>query len=113
MTSARVLKDKLVWDHDGLGWPNRDKSQFVDAGGLRWHVQTAGNGPVMLLIHGTAAATHSWGGLLPLLAARYTVVAPDLPGHGFTVRTELADVGLVTALEPIIHPDVHRPQFSD
>ncbi len=84
MTSARVLKDKLVWDRDGLDWPNRDKSQFVDAGGLRWHVQTAGSGPVMLLIHGTAAATHSWGGLLPLLAARYTIVAPDLPGHGFT-----------------------------
>ena len=84
MTSARVLKDKLVWNRDGLNWPNRDKSQFVDADGLRWHVQTAGSGPVMLLIHGTAAATHSWGRLLPLLAAHYTIVAPDLPGHGFT-----------------------------
>ena len=84
MTSRRVLNDKLVWDRDGLGWPNRDLSRFVDAGGLCWHVQTAGSGPVLLLIHGTAAATHSWGGLLPLLAQRYRVVAPDLPGHGFT-----------------------------
>jgi len=84
MTSARVLQDKLKWDSDGHAWPNRDLSQFVDAGGLCWHVQTAGSGPVLLLIHGTAAATHSWGGLLPLLARRYRVVAPDLPGHGFT-----------------------------
>jgi magnesium chelatase accessory protein len=84
MTSARVLKDKLVWERDSQAWPNRDKSRFVDAGGLTWHVQMAGSGPVMLLIHGTAAANHSWGGLLPLLATRYTVIAPDLPGHGFT-----------------------------
>ncbi|MGB5734001.1 MAG: alpha/beta fold hydrolase BchO [Thiohalocapsa sp.] len=84
MTSARVLKDKLAWDRDSQAWPNRDKSRFIEAGGLTWHVQIAGSGPVMLLIHGTAAANHSWGGLLPLLAARYTIVAPDLPGHGFT-----------------------------
>jgi magnesium chelatase accessory protein len=38
----------------------------------------------MLLIHGTGAATHSWRRLLPLLAADFTVIAPDLPGHGFT-----------------------------
>jgi magnesium chelatase accessory protein len=84
MTSAKVLNDKLVWDRDGRVWPNRELSRFVDAGGLKWHVQVAGSGPVMLLIHGTAAATHSWGGVLPLLAKRFTVVAPDLPGHGFT-----------------------------
>ncbi|MGB5830746.1 MAG: alpha/beta fold hydrolase BchO [Thiohalocapsa sp.] len=84
MTTARVLNDKLIWDRDGRNWPNRDKSRFIDAGGLVWHVQIAGSGPVMLLIHGTAATTHSWGGLLPLLAQRYCIVAPDLPGHGFT-----------------------------
>lgn len=38
----------------------------------------------MLLLHGTGAATHSWRALGPLLAERFTVVAPDLPGHGFT-----------------------------
>jgi magnesium chelatase accessory protein len=84
MTSAKVLNDKLVWQTDGVSWPNRDASRFVEAGGLTWHVQVAGSGPVMLMLHGTSAATHSWGGLLPLLAERFTVVAPDLPGHGFT-----------------------------
>jgi magnesium chelatase accessory protein len=38
----------------------------------------------LLLVHGTGAATHSWRDLAPLLARRFSVVAPDLPGHGFT-----------------------------
>ncbi|MGI4976648.1 MAG: alpha/beta fold hydrolase BchO [Janthinobacterium lividum] len=72
------------WDVAGRDWPNRAHSRFVDAGGLRWHVQVLGEGPVLLLLHGTGAATHSWRALAPLLARRFTVVAPDLPGHGFT-----------------------------
>lgn len=51
---------------------------------MRWHVQRMGAGPTVLLVHGTGAATHSWRGLAPLLADRFEVVAPDLPGHGFT-----------------------------
>lgn len=67
------------------GWPNREASRFVAAGGFRWHVQVMGSGPAVLLLHGTGAATHSWRGLAPLLAqAGFTTVAPDLPGHGFT-----------------------------
>ncbi len=74
----------LDWERDGADWPNREASRFVDAGGLRWHVQVAGHGPVLLLLHGTGAATHSWRALLPRLAGHFTVVAPDLPGHGFS-----------------------------
>ena len=74
----------LSWPRDGHDWPNRDASRFVSASGLRWHVQVAGSGPVLLLLHGTGAATHSWRDLAPLLARHFTVVAPDLPGHGFT-----------------------------
>jgi magnesium chelatase accessory protein len=43
-----------------------------------------GSGPILLLVHGTGASTHSWRALAPLLAHDFTVVAPDLPGHGFT-----------------------------
>jgi magnesium chelatase accessory protein len=74
----------LEWSKDGGDWPNRDASVFVEAAGLRWHVQRMGAGPALLLSHGTGAATHSWRGLLPLLAQRFSVIAPDLPGHGFT-----------------------------
>jgi magnesium chelatase accessory protein len=65
-------------------WPNHAASRFVEAAGLRWHVQRAGVGPPLLLVHGTGASTHSWRDVLPLLAARYSVIAPDLPGHACT-----------------------------
>ena len=51
---------------------------------MRWHVQVMGSGPPLLLLHGTGAATHSWRDLMPMLAQDFTVIAPDLPGHGFT-----------------------------
>lgn len=85
---------KPEWTTAGRDWPNRDASRFVTAAGLRWHVQEAGEGPVALLLHGTGAATHSWAGLLPLLARRFRVVAPDLPGHGFTDTPDRTDLSL-------------------
>jgi magnesium chelatase accessory protein len=75
---------RLLWERDGRDWPNRAASRFVTARGLRWHIQVMGDGPVLLLLHGTGASTHSWRALASLLAPRFTVVAPDLPGHGFT-----------------------------
>lgn len=84
----------LDWQRDGADWPNRKASRFVAAGGLLWHVQTMGHGPVLLLLHGTGASTHSWRDLMPLLAAHFTVVAPDLPGHGFTPKAAGAGMSL-------------------
>lgn len=80
------MSSRPDWATDGRDWPNRDYSRFVEAGGVRWHVQVMGTGPVLLLLHGTGAATHSWRDILSLLATDFTVVAPDLPGHGFTAR---------------------------
>ena len=74
----------LVWSRDGARWPHRGASRFVSAAGIDWHVQDMGEGSPVLLIHGTGAATHSWRGLLPILAKRHRVIAIDLPGHGFT-----------------------------
>lgn len=74
----------LVWSRDGGDWPNREASAFVEAAGIRWHVQRMGEGPPLLLLHGTGAATHSWRGMMPILARQFAVIAPDLPGHGFT-----------------------------
>lgn len=78
------MSERLIWSRDGLDWPNREASRFVDAGGLTWHVQVKGCGPVILLVHGTGASTHSWRDVFPRLALTHTVVAMDLPGHGFT-----------------------------
>ena len=76
----------LDWDRDGQNWPNREASRFVEASGIKWHVQEMGEGPLLLLLHGTGAATHSWRGLVPLLTPHFRLLAIDLPGHGFTER---------------------------
>jgi magnesium chelatase accessory protein len=72
------------WARDGADWPNRAFSRFVNAGDLTWHVQIMGQGPCVFLAHGTGAATHSWRDLAPCLAAHFSVIGVDLPGHGFT-----------------------------
>ncbi len=65
-------------------WPFRAVSQTIACAPHRWHVQVVGSGPTLLLLHGAGGATQSWRGLAPLLAERYRVVMPDLPGQGFT-----------------------------
>lgn len=85
---------RLDFKRDGADWPLREASRFVEAGGLRWHVQELGAGPPALLIHGTAASTHSWRGLSPLLAKNFRLLAPDLPGHGFTSSQRRPDLSL-------------------
>lgn len=82
------MSSGLDWSKDGADWPNRQASSFVGAGGLTWHIQRMGSGPQLLLVHGTGASTHSWAGLMPLLATRYSILAMDIPGHGFTSLPE-------------------------
>jgi len=99
------MADAPHWEREGRDWPNRACSRFVSAGGLRWHVQTMGRGPALLLLHGTGAATHSWRDLAPWLAQDFTVVAPDLPGHGFTgmpPASGLSLPGMASALAALL-----------
>ncbi|MEO8258797.1 MAG: alpha/beta hydrolase [Acidobacteriota bacterium] len=52
------------------------------ADGVTLQYLTAGSGPAIVLLHGYAETSHMWTPLIPTLAARFTVVAPDLPGIG-------------------------------
>jgi pimeloyl-ACP methyl ester carboxylesterase len=55
--------------------------------GHRVSYRTAGDGgPVVLLIHGIVGCAEQWDQVMPLLAERYTVVAPDLLGHGQSAK---------------------------
>ena len=102
----------LDWARDGADWPNRHLSRFVEAGRMRWHVQEAGEGPVILLLHGTGASTHSWRSLWPLLLPHGRLIAMDLPGHGFTSRpADLSLNGMAEAVGTLVgtlgvQPDV-------
>jgi pimeloyl-ACP methyl ester carboxylesterase len=48
--------------------------------------RTAGDGPVVVLVHGMAGCSHTWRYVVPALARRFTVVAPDLLGHGASAK---------------------------
>jgi magnesium chelatase accessory protein len=80
------LYPTMQWANHRQAWPHAQNSQFVQAGGIQWHVQIMGQGPVLLLLHGTGSGSFSWRGLMPLLSAHFQVIAPDLPGHAFTSR---------------------------
>lgn len=95
----------LDWATDGADWPNRAASRFLEAAGMRWHVQVMGAGPALLLLHGTGAATHSWRDVMPKLAGTYTVVAMDLPGHAFTQppsKNSLSLPGMAAAVAALL-----------
>lgn len=48
--------------------------------------RSAGSGPVVVLVHGIAGSSATWEPLMPLLADHYTVIAPDLLGHGSSAK---------------------------
>ncbi|MEV4319378.1 alpha/beta fold hydrolase [Actinocrispum sp. NPDC049592] len=50
--------------------------------GYRRAYRMAGSGPAILLIHGISDNSATWAPILPALSSRYTVIAPDLLGHG-------------------------------
>ena len=97
-TERLNLGDRLQWEIDGRDWPNRNNSRFVNAAGLRWHVQQFGSAPddvpVIVLLHGTGSSSHSWRDVAPLLAKRFSVIVMDLPGHAFTTMPPNAEQSL-------------------
>jgi pimeloyl-ACP methyl ester carboxylesterase len=57
-------------------------SRTANVSGITFHYLTAGQGPTVLLLHGYAETSRMWKLIIPQLAARFTVIAPDLPGIG-------------------------------
>ena len=88
------LYPTMQWAQYANRWPHAACSQFVQAGGIRWHVQTMGSGPCLLLLHGTGSGSFSWRGLMPLLSPHFKIIAPDLPGHAFTSRGPVGSLSL-------------------
>jgi len=83
------------------------------APGVRIHYRRLGSGPGMVLLHGFPETGHMWRKVMPALADRFTVVAPDLRGYGdsdrpaggYDKRTMAADVAeliRVLGLAPVM-----------
>lgn len=57
-------------------------SRTADVDGVELHYLTAGHGPAVIVLHGFAETALMWKPIMPVLAERFTVIAPDLPGIG-------------------------------
>ena len=57
-------------------------SRTSQVNGVELHYLTAGHGPAVILLHGYTQTSRMWRPIIPLLAAKFTVIAPDLPGIG-------------------------------
>src|SRR6202045_5452239 len=62
--------------------PDVIASRVSQAGGVKLHYLTAGHGPAVILLHGYTQTSRMWRPIIPLLAGKFTVIAPDLPGIG-------------------------------
>ena len=62
------------------------KASKIEIDGDSVAYRVGGSGPVLLLIHGLAGSSQTWARVLPLLAERFTVLAPDLLGQGQSDR---------------------------
>jgi pimeloyl-ACP methyl ester carboxylesterase len=60
--------------------------RYVSIHGHEVGYRMEGEGPVILLIHGIAGSSSAWRDVMPELARRYTVIAPDLIGHGQSAK---------------------------
>jgi len=57
-------------------------SKTAETDGIQLHYLTAGHGPAVILLHGYTQTSRMWRPIIPLLAEKFTVIAPDLPGIG-------------------------------
>lgn len=71
---------------------NNTYYRTVNAGGLKIFYREAGpeDAPVLLLLHGYPTSSHMFRNLIPILSTTYRVIAPDLPGFGFSDAPERA-----------------------
>src|SRR5262245_26961034 len=62
----------------------RPPSRFVEVDGLRVHYRDEGQGPPLVLLHGSNSSLFTWEGWTRELSRSFRVISLDLPGHGLT-----------------------------
>jgi len=84
--SEQTLEKKDV----RAGWPEGGEAlgeyEEVELHGHTIGFQAAGSGPVLVLLHGITSTAEAWREVMPRLAERYTVIAPDMIGHGRSAK---------------------------
>lgn len=80
----------------------RIDSRMAKIDNVELHYLTAGRGPAVILLHGFAETSRMWRPIIPLLAEKFTVIAPDLPGIGdSSIPTDNAEIDMITSARRI------------
>lgn len=87
---SRENADELLTD---------DTSKWVEIDGVSVHYKEQGSGPALVLLHNSAMWQGVWDDWAPLLAGRFRVIRPDLPGFGATGPTAAQDYSMDTLTE--------------
>ena len=92
----------MNWDSQKADWPFAEYCRFIRTRPHEWFVQQQGEGPLILLLHGAGASSHSFHHLIPFLTDKHSVLAFDLPGHGFTKVGSRSRLGLDLIAQDIL-----------
>ena len=82
MTAAELSRQDAL----GADVPGFDALGEMVLHGHRVFYRSAGSGPVIVLVHGITSTSATWAKVLPYLAEQFTVIAPDLLGHGESAK---------------------------
>lgn len=92
MLLTQIIPTVLEWLHAG---------EFFIHRGHRIFFRRAGHGPALLLLHGFPTASWDWVKLWEPLATRFTLIAPDMMGYGFSAKPPLHDYRIADEAELI------------
>lgn len=85
--------------------PKGFTSGYETIDGVKLHYVKGGSGPLVYLVHGFGQTWYEWNRLMPELAKRFTVVAPDLPGLG---QSEVPTSYRATDISPLLYKLAER-----
>src|SRR5436190_9400737 len=77
-----ALSGRFLTPAQGVTSDGTIASRNAAVDGVTLHYLSAGHGPPLILLHGYAETSRMWKPIIPVLAERFTVIAPDLPGIG-------------------------------
>ena len=109
---AGAVATKLLTRPRDVSWPDSinfiyhpEHSWFTTVNGVRMHYQEAGDekAPAMILIHGFISSTLIWSEVfLPLAEAGFRVIAPDLPGYGYSDKPRDAEYTIESQVRAVV-----------
>ena len=76
-------------------------SRIATVGSVKLHYLTAGQGPAVILLHGYTQTSRMWRPIIPQLAEKFTIIAPDLPGIGDSAIPPDDQINMIVAAKQI------------